>query len=311
MFGDGYAAQRHKEAIKHIGGELRWISDPTILHKVSSIIGHSVLDFKNVIDNETKAELIAAPPSSYHFNSVDYIVIASPSYLHREQTKMALDNGRKVICEKPICLPWEPMIDDDRINVCLQLRYIPNLPRKADLVRAVMVRDKAFFDTWKGDPRLAGGNLYEFFIHYIDLAIILGADFEGSVQSEGKQERQICYYKDFPEEVKRISVFEMQSRGFIRGGRINEELIGEYRYDETKDEYIYSLPAHKGIETIDIMGVDQQSLYNLMYEDIIQGGGVKPKDIFYLIWVLNQNSTKYGFRKSGIEERIIIKKDLL
>ena len=89
-----------------------------------------------------------------------------------------------------MALPWEPMIEDDRVNVVLQLRWI-DLPEKADLVKVVMVRNDAWFKLWEGDPRKTGGLLYHLFIHYIDLALLLGARFEGLVVSEGEQIRMI------------------------------------------------------------------------------------------------------------------------
>ena len=87
-------------------------------------------------------------------------------------------------------LPWESIIDDSRINVVLQLRWM-DLPDSASLIKVTMVRDKNYFKSWKGDPKNTGGLFYNLFIHYIDLAMILGADFEGAVKSEGKQIRVI------------------------------------------------------------------------------------------------------------------------
>jgi hypothetical protein len=263
LIGNGKIAQRHKNAIKHVGGELVWVSDPLL--KGQELIDGTIYQGDIPLCDMKGLEGVWG-------NQIDYVVICSPTYLHRQQTQEALKYNKQVICEKPLCLPWEPLIDDDRINVCLQLRYIENLPKAADLVRAVMVRDEEFFKSWKGDPRQAGGNLYEFFIHYIDLAILLGAGFEGSVLPEGKQVREIIFNKEA-----------------CQGPSISQNK--EFK--------------------LDIMAIDMQSLYNRMYEDILNGGGIKPKDIFYLTWVLNQNSIKHGFRKSGIDSPIVLGKELL
>jgi hypothetical protein len=254
LIGNGIISARHKEAIKSIGGRLKWICDPTLI----AIEGDGALFCQSM-------------PSAWMYGEVDFVVICSPTKFHRQQTQKALLNGCQVICEKPLCLPWEPLIDDDNINICLQLRYIENLPKKADLVRAVMVRDEAFFKTWKGDPRQAGGNLYEFYIHYIDLAIQLDSAFEGEVLSEGKQVREI------------ITNIPPKNDGTVLG---DIPWLGIY----------------------DIMAIDMQDLYNLMYVDIVNGGGIKPKDIFYLKWVLDQTSLKYGF---GCREKIVLPKGLL
>jgi predicted dehydrogenase len=260
MIGNGTIAGRHKEAIKSINGVLRWVSDPALVTDEGKIPYCSF---------DQNAYMSNLPPSDWMFDLVDYIVVCSPTYLHRHHVKEALKHNKQVICEKPLCLPWEPLIDDDRINIVLQLRYIENLPKKADLVKAVMVRDEEFFKSWKGDPRKAGGNIYEFFIHYIDLAILLGANFEGAVSPKGAQERKIIYDKEY---------------GLVQ--------------DEAE---------------IDIMKIDMQHLYNRMYEDICcsQTGGVKPRDIFYLSWILNRNSELYGYRKGGFDRPIKISKELL
>jgi len=170
LIGDGKISHRHKTAVMNNGGEIYKIYDPRW-------IGSGLKNASDRLDDE-------------FFAGLDYIIICSPSFLHREQIKLALSYGKKVICEKPMCLPWEPFIDDDRVNVVLQLRWI-DLPKKADLVKSIMARNAAYFDLWEGDPRKTGGLLYHLFIHYIDLALLLGARFEGLVISEGPQVRMI------------------------------------------------------------------------------------------------------------------------
>lgn len=254
LIGNGIIADRHKKAIEHVGGELRWICDPR--YAESPIMK----DLKPGMLYQNNGERCTAhPPVPWMYLTVDYVVVCSPTYLHRQHVMEALRHGKKVICEKPLCLPWEPLVESEDVNIVLQLRYLPDLPDKAHLVRAVMVRGDEFFKTWKGDPRKAGGNIYEFFIHYIDLAILLGANFEGAVYPSGTQQREIFY----------------------------------------------------GNQCLDIMSVDMQSLYNKMYDGIMTGGGVKPKDIFYLTWVLNRNSELYGYRNSGLSCMIKISNELL
>jgi len=173
LIGDGTIAKYHKEAIKHVGGEIKYIFDPKY---------------------NTNTDLLSAT----HFpHYIDYAVILSPSQFHRQQIKELLETGhilRGIICEKPAFLPWEPSIDDNRINIVLQLRYLPNLPEKADLVSVRFVRDEAYFKSWKGDARNTGGLFYSLFIHYIKLAIDLKANFVGEVACSGEQIRKIDNY---------------------------------------------------------------------------------------------------------------------
>jgi hypothetical protein len=98
------------------------------------------------------------------------------------------------------------------------------------------------------------------FIHYIDLAQQLDADFEGVVLSEGEQRREIW---------------------------VTEQL------------------------KIDIFNADMRDLYSRMYQDIIQGGGVKPSDVEYLHWTMERNSDIYGYGKNGVGKRIVIPRELL
>lgn len=224
LLGDGYIAQHHKRAIECVG------------------------KLVNVYDVKY------GKPFPKDFYETDYVVICTPSWTHREYTKQALSFGSRVIVEKPMCLPWEQIIDDDDINIVLQYRYLP-LPKTADKVSVKFVRDNKYFDSWKGDPKLTGGLLYNLFIHYIDLAILLGADFEGVVTSEGSQERKI--------------------------------------------------------DDFDILSVDNQSLYDNMYQEIVRGNGVKPKDIMYLHWQMSRHSELCGYGSNGLNTTIKIGHKLL
>ena len=212
LVGDGNIAKYHKAAIEHVGGKILAIEDPKYGE-----------DSVNVLNNPAL--------------NLDYIVICSPTYLHRKHILQALENPiPRIIVEKPMVLPWEPVIDLDieRINVVLQLRWLTNLPAKADRVEAVFVRDEEYFQTWKGDARNTGGLFYNLFIHYISLAIQLDAEFMGMVIDRGDQRRII---------------------------KQDEEII------------------------IDITQTDNQVCYNAMYESIINGWGIRPRDLYYLNWI--------------------------
>ena len=127
------------------------------------------------------------------FNGLDYAVICSPSNEHRAQIKMALQylpSHGQIIVEKPAWLPWELPIDDGRINIVMQLRWA-KLPVSANRVSVQMVRGQDYFDSWKGDAKNTGGLFFNLFIHYIDLAQRLNADFHGKVIREGENIRMV------------------------------------------------------------------------------------------------------------------------
>jgi len=262
LIGDGAIAKYHRKAIEHVRGIVDFTLDP-------------------IYGGNNDIETLKFDFESYEYArlwSCDYFVIASPSHLHYPQIKYILLNSwasSQIICEKPAFLPWESAIDSDRINIVLQLRYLPDLPMKADLVKAVFVRDEKYFKSWKGDAKNTGGLFYNLFIHYIDLAIQLGADFEGMVLNEGEQERWIGenWLPDIDTNPKKIK------------------------------------PGFKKITNI--LKIDMQTCYNRLYEDVISGGGIKPKNIFYLNWVLKRNSELFGYGKNGMNRLIRIGKELL
>ncbi len=128
----------------------------------------------------------------------------------------------------------------------------------------------------EGDARKTGGLFFNLFIHYIDLAIQLDAEFEGQVLSKGEQEKYIGTEWSWPKDIW----FESD------------------RFIADKDK-------------IDILKIDMQGCYNRMYEDIISGGGIKPKDLFYLSWVLQRNSELFGYGRNGRNKFIKIEKELL
>jgi hypothetical protein len=169
LIGDGYIAKYHKNAIEHIGGEIVVIYDP------AKTFG-AFPDF-NLIPNSPNIEF---------FHCLDYVVICSPSYLHYEQIKLALIHlpaGGQIICEKPAFLPWQPIIDNDRINIIMQLREINlGIPQK---IEVQMIRDDQYMKSWKGRLSQSGGFILSLFIHYIDLAIKHRCKFVGRVLPRG------------------------------------------------------------------------------------------------------------------------------
>jgi predicted dehydrogenase len=292
LIGDGAIAKYHKEAIKHVGGELleQDIIDPkyapteyTRENPKNNLFTKTGFYSKLggfLLANRLKKEGLCAWKEM--LPKFDYVVIASPSHLHRQQIKAVLDTHPdiKIICEKPAFLSWEMPIDDDRINIVLQLRYLPNLPKKADLVSVRFVRGEAYFKSWKGDARKTGGLFHSLFIHYLDLAINLGADFEGVVAEHGEQERWIG---------AKYTEWHFWSNGV------------KYGYHENIDDK----------DKIDILNIDTQACYNQLYEAILEGKGIKPSDLFYLNWMLQRNSEIFGYGRDGIGKTITIKNELM
>ena len=172
IIGDGRIAQRHKKAIVGIGSEVVRTFDLNALRPYA----------------------LGAP----FFCGLDYVTICSPPVAHYHHIKLARHHGVKVIVEKPMVLPWHPIVDDDDVNVVLQLRWAV-LPKKAKVVRVVAVRGNNYQNSWKSSFAQTGGLFFEIFIHYIDLAIRLGATFDGTIISKGEQVRSVDGVPLFPE----------------------------------------------------------------------------------------------------------------
>jgi len=163
----GYIAKRHKEAIKRIGGNI-------------------VADYDPLLPNTT-------PPKYLFGYKFDYLVICSPSDTHYEYIKMGLENNKKIICEKPAFLPWQPIIDNNDINIVLQYRFLrlKDYMKNPTKVKVKMVRDKKYLKSSKMDSRKTGGIFFNLFVHYIDLALQYNCDFDGYVSTEGEQYRLV------------------------------------------------------------------------------------------------------------------------
>jgi len=315
LIGDGTIAKYHRKAIEHVGGELVVVCDPA---KYPGEV--------NLVDGMTRTTILPNLPKHVlkHWQRGSgkpfYVVIASPSHLHREQIKFVLENlpgNTRIICEKPAFLPWEMPIDSDQINICLQLQYAKELPQEADEVVIKAVRDEAYFQSWKGDPKKTGGIFYNIFIHYIYLAHKLGADFEGRIVTEGVQERKILS-NYVHEELENIGSPENPRRFELEAQRIDYNTpIGANRYCEETNSYHIDLCNESGIDygywkdSVDLMKINIQDCYNSMYEDIVNGGGIKPRDLFYLDWLLRRNSEIFGYGKSCIGKTIKIGHELL
>jgi UDP-N-acetyl-2-amino-2-deoxyglucuronate dehydrogenase len=121
----GYIAPRHLKAIKDTGNRLMAALDP--------------FDSVGILDSYfPEAEFFTQPElfEDYLYSlrgtpkQVDYVSIASPNYLHSAHIRMALRVGADAICEKPLVLRPEEILQlkdleaetGQRVWTVLQLR---------------------------------------------------------------------------------------------------------------------------------------------------------------------------------------------
>jgi len=132
----------------------------------------------------------------YADNTLDIIVLATPSYLHYEQMQKAIANGKDVIVEKPAVYSssevdkLSQLVNKTgrKIFPILQVRMNQSFAIAKNVVESGLIgeirgvslvqrwqRPATYFDGWRGAYDTGGGVLSEFAIHYLDaINIILG-----------------------------------------------------------------------------------------------------------------------------------------
>jgi len=122
-------------------------------------------------------------------HGIDAVYVASPVFLHAEQTMEALRAGKHVLCEKPVAMNFaeaEAMVNVARAHgvlfgVAYYRRAYPKLRRAKELIEQGAIGKPLFVEGiyhgwleseergWLRDPALAGGGpLYDVASHRID-----------------------------------------------------------------------------------------------------------------------------------------------
>jgi len=181
----GYIAPRHLKAIKDTGNTLVAALDP------SDSVGIVDSYFPDChFFNEFERFDRHVDKRRRNNDSVDYISICSPNYLHDSHIRFALRSGCNAICEKPVVLnPWN--IDalqeiekeyEGSISTILQLRLHPSIKalkekisqqdknRKYDVdLTYITSRGRWYNASWKGDEDKSGGIATNIGVHFFDM----------------------------------------------------------------------------------------------------------------------------------------------
>ncbi len=182
----GYVAPRHMRAIKEIGGELKVALDPQ--DSVGVIDGYFP-DARFFVEFERFDRHIDKLRRSGE--TIDYVSICSPNYLHDAHVRFALRSEADAICEKPLVLnPWN--LDGlaeaaertgKRVNTILQLRLHPAIRMLRERIAAepgrvhdvdltyVTSRGGWYHVSWKGDEEKSGGVITNIGVHFFDMLI--------------------------------------------------------------------------------------------------------------------------------------------
>jgi UDP-N-acetyl-2-amino-2-deoxyglucuronate dehydrogenase len=180
----GYIAPRHLKAIKDTGNRLMAALDP--------------FDSVGILDSYfPEAEFFTQPElfEDYLYSlrgtpkQVDYVSIASPNYLHSAHIRMALRVGADAICEKPLVLRPEEILQlkdleaetGQRVWTVLQLRTHEALlqlqtrlqdqpPRKYQIdLTYITGRGNWYLRSWKGRTEQSGGLATNIGVHFFDM----------------------------------------------------------------------------------------------------------------------------------------------
>lgn len=180
----GYVAPRHMRAIKATGGRIQAALDT---NDSVGILDSYFPDAHFFTEFERFDRHIDM--TRRRGDSVDFVSICSPNYLHDAHIRFALRSDADAICEKPIVLnPWN--IDGlaeleessgHKVNTILQLRLHPSIIALKQQVEDagdkifdvdltyIASRGRWYHVSWKGDLHKAGGVATNIGVHFFDM----------------------------------------------------------------------------------------------------------------------------------------------
>ena len=260
LVGRGFIAPRHEAAIKYVGGELLAVCD---------------LDSAKAINDLPFCRHYPDLQLMPCWKDINTVVVATPNDTHVEIAKWALDKGKKVILEKPAALNLKELsqIQHDDCYVVLQLRHHPVMERlrmrkPAKVYLYVKVkRGHDYWTGWKGDHKRSGGILANLGCHYLDCVLELyGYDYTVIEAETGERlATGLLKFKNGPDVRFRIEI-----------GATDEECD---RFIQIDDEFFRFSNKEN---------LSQEDLHKNVYEDFVQGKGVRPDDLIPLTELLDQ-----------------------
>lgn len=183
IIGCGSVFHRHLEAIEANQKNFKLVS----LCDVQLNVAKSIASKLNACSFDCYKKMIDS-------KQLNFVVIATPAFLHAEQAIYALERGCDVLIEKPIALNVEDTkaiitaakANKQKAYCVLQVRLNPTIKLLKQVLKKNLLgnirgvsliqrwqRPFEFFSGWRSDPTLGGGILYECGIHYLDVLIHL------------------------------------------------------------------------------------------------------------------------------------------
>ena len=183
----GYVAPRHLRAIKETGNRLIAAMDPTDSVGILDAYFPEAAFFVEFERFDRHLEKFRQMGQTLH-----YVSICSPNYLHDAHIRFGLRQGADVICEKPLVLnPWnaEALQRSEeetgrKVFTILQLRLHPVIKALKQQIEAqtsakkydidltyITARGAWYFASWKGELSKSGGIATNIGIHFFDMLI--------------------------------------------------------------------------------------------------------------------------------------------
>lgn len=224
--------------------------------------------------------------------SVEYISICSPNYLHDSHIRFALRCGANAICEKPLVLnPWNldalAEIENEtgkKIYTILQLRLhadiialrnkVLNGPKnkiyEIDL-QYMTSRGNWYHNSWKGDLAKSGGIATNIGIHFFDMLIWI---FGGVKAIQVKQMNDDC------------------ASGFLQLENANVNWFLSINYDDLPDTVKAS--GKRTFRSLRMEGQEIEfsdgftDLHTQSYKEILNGNGFGIQEAIPSVQLVNQ-----------------------
>jgi UDP-N-acetyl-2-amino-2-deoxyglucuronate dehydrogenase len=187
VIGQGHIGKRHSEMIRR--------SDDAELIAVCDILPQSILGLEGIKEayyNRIEDLILAHP-------EIEVINICTPNGLHASHSLQALENGKHVVCEKPMALHrkdceeiiYKALQRHKQVFCVMQNRFSPPSEWLKKVIEEKIVgdvfmaqlncywnRDERYYKKggWKGSQELDGGTLFTQFSHFIDILYWLFGD---------------------------------------------------------------------------------------------------------------------------------------
>lgn len=268
----GYIAPRHMRAIKDTGNDL-----VAALDRFDSvgIIDSYFPDASFFTEFERFDRHI--DKLKRQGESLDYVSICSPNYLHDAHIRFALRQGADAICEKPLVLnPWNidalSLIEQEtghKIYNILQLRVhqsIIDLKKKIEAgpkdkiydidLSYLTSRGNWYYASWKGDMTKSGGIATNIGVHFFDMLSWIFGDLKQNIVHVNTHDRSAGY----------LEFEKARVRWFLS---INYDILPETI--KQKGQRTYRSITIEGEELEFSEGFTD--LHTVSYEEILKGNG--------------------------------------